>query len=512
MQKRTFILLFIIAVKFALQYLLISPAYELHRDEFLHLDQGKHLAWGFISVPPVTSWMSWLINLLGGGVFWVKFVPALFGAGTLVLVWKMARQLGGELFACVLAAVSVLGSVILRLNILYQPNSLDVFFWTLAYFCLIKIINTNKAAWFYAAALSLAFGFLSKYNILFLVAGLFPALLLSPHRKLLVNKYFFIGLAIAFLAVLPNLLWQYQNHFPTLSQLKELAETQLVNVDRSAFLKDQILFFLSSVFVLVAGLFALAFYPPFKRYGFLLFAFAFTLGLFIFFKAKSYYAIGLYPVFLPFGAVYFERLFARGWKKSYLRPALVSLVILLSLPLLYLAFPLHSPAYFVTHPEPYKSLGLLRWEDGRDHPLPQDFADMIGWKELAHKTDSVYNSLPDKQGTLVLCDNYGQAGAINYYSSVKDMQAVSFNADYINWMPLQHPIRNVIQVKDDTDEDSTRTREKGLFEKVTLAGRIENKYAREYGTRIYLLQNAKTNINALLQKEIDDRKRAYALK
>lgn len=512
MQKKTLVLLLLIVAKFALQYLLISPEYELHRDEYLHLDQGKHLAWGFISVPPVTSWISWLIHLLGGGAFWVKFFPALFGAGTLVVVWKLAEELDGELFACVLAAVSVLGSAILRLNILYQPNSLDVFFWTLTYFCLVKIINTKKAAWFYGAALSLSFGFLSKYNILFLVAGLFTALLLSQHRKLLVNKYFFIGLAVAFLVVLPNLFWQYQNHFPTVSQLKELAETQLVNVDRIAFLKDQILFFISSIFVLVVGLFALAVYPPFKPYRFFLFAFVFTLGLFVFFKAKSYYAIGLYPAFLSFGAVYFERLFSRGWRKSYVRPALVSLVILLSLPLPYLAFPLHSPAFFVAHPEPYKSLGLLRWEDGKDHPLPQDFADMIGWKELAHKTDSVYNSLPDKKATLVLCDNYGQAGAINYYSSVKGMQAVSFNADYINWMPLQQPIKDVIQVKDYTDEDSTRTREKSLFEKVTLVGRIENEYAREHGTRIYLLQGAKTNINALIQQEIDERKRAYTLK
>ena len=231
-------LLGLIIVKFVLQYILISREYELHRDEFLHLDQGKHLAWGYISVPPVTSWISWLIHLLGGGVFWVKFFPFLFGALTILLVWKMTEELKGGIFACLLAAVSLLVSAVLRLNILYQPNSFDVFFWTLTYYTLFKIITTGKAKWYYAAALSLAFGFLSKYNILFLVAGLFPALLISPQRKILVNKQFFTGLGLALLLVLPNLLWQFQNHFPTVSQLKELAETQLVNVNRFNFLKD----------------------------------------------------------------------------------------------------------------------------------------------------------------------------------------------------------------------------------------------------------------------------------
>ncbi|KKX47100.1 hypothetical protein L950_0228290 [Sphingobacterium sp. IITKGP-BTPF85] len=28
---------------------------------------------------------------------------------------------------------------------------------------------------------------------------------------------------------------------------------------------------------------------------------------------------------------------------------------------------------------------MLTWEDGKEHQLPQDFADMLGWKELAKK-------------------------------------------------------------------------------------------------------------------------------
>jgi hypothetical protein len=61
--------------------------------------------------------------------------------------------------------------------------------------------------------------------------------------------------------------------------------------------------------------------------------------------------------------------------------------------LLKLAFPIKSPAEIHANDKAMKNLGMLRWEDGKDHALPQDFADMRGWKELAYKTDSVYTSL-----------------------------------------------------------------------------------------------------------------------
>ena len=123
MKNRNFVLLGFILLKFVLQYVLIDPVYELHRDEFLHLDQAHHLAWGYTSVPPFTSWISWIILQLGNGVFWVKFFPALFGALTLLIVWKAIEELKGGWFALLLGTVSVVFSSLIRVNMLYQPNS-----------------------------------------------------------------------------------------------------------------------------------------------------------------------------------------------------------------------------------------------------------------------------------------------------------------------------------------------------------------------------------------------------
>jgi len=91
-------------IKVHTSYFAINPVYELHRDEFLHLDLGKHLAWGYATVYPVTAWISWIIDHLGNSVFRVKFFPALFGALTMVVVWKTVKLLNGGTFALILNA------------------------------------------------------------------------------------------------------------------------------------------------------------------------------------------------------------------------------------------------------------------------------------------------------------------------------------------------------------------------------------------------------------------------
>src|SRR5881628_1817229 len=91
LRDRLFLLLFCLA-KMVLEYAVVNPVYDLHRDEYLYLDQGNHPAWGYVSLPPFTSWVAYLIQHLGNGVFWVRFFPALFGTLTLLICWFMVAE------------------------------------------------------------------------------------------------------------------------------------------------------------------------------------------------------------------------------------------------------------------------------------------------------------------------------------------------------------------------------------------------------------------------------------
>lgn len=502
MNKKTGLLLFFIALKFLLQYIAIDSGYELHRDEFLHLDLGKHLAWGYQSVPPLTGWLSYIILILGNSVFWVKFFPALFGALTIVVVWKTIEALKGNLFALTLGAVSVTFSVFLRINTLYQPNSLEFLCWTLLFYTVVKYINSNENKWIWWAALTFAIGFLNKYNISFLLAGLLPALLLTEYRKIFLNKHFYYALLAALLLISPNLVWQYQNGLPVIHHLETLANTQLVNVNRFDFLKEQLLFFSGSLFVIIAAFISFFSYKPFKKYRLFFWSYIFTITIYFYLKAKGYYAIGLYPIFLAFGAVYLEKLLSKGWWRI-LRPVFILSPVLLMIAISRIMLPLLSPEKIIEKKEVFQKFGLLRWEDGQDHAIPQDFADMRGWKELAALVDSAFDSIVEKEQTLIHCDNYGEAGAINFYGKQPYTRAVSLNADYINWYDLDKTVyRNIILVQVNSDTDKDREKERPWFDKIILVGEIKDPYSREKGTRVYLLKGAKISINDYFKKEL----------
>ena len=504
MKKKTIILIGFIALKFLLQFLLLSPDYDLQRDEYLHLDQANHLAWGYLSVPPFISWTSYVIQLLGNSIFWVKFFPAVYGALTIYVVWKTIEELNGNLFALILGSTSVLLSVLLRLNTLYQPNSFDVLSWTTLYFFLLKYIKTENTKWLFIGAVMFAIGFLNKYNIVFQMLGLVPALLVTQNRNIFIQPKLYIAAALGLVVILPNLLWQYNNHFPVIHHLKQLAETQLVNVDRMNFFKSQILFFIGSLVVILSSLFALLYYKPFKPYRFLFWSLFFTLATFVYFKAKDYYAIGIYPIYIAFGSVFLGEILKDGWKR-YLQPVVVAIPILIFIPISKVAFPDKSPEYIIQHSENYKKLGLLRWEDGKDHLLPQDFADMLGWKELAFKVDSVFSKLPNQKNTLILCDNYGQAGAINYYTK-QNVRAVSFAADYINWFDLTKEYVNLVRVKEQEESGKELEVSSPFFQHSVLADSVTNKYARELGTSIFVFTDAKIDIRERIKKEISEKK------
>lgn len=506
MNNKSIFLFLFIALKFILQYFAVHPIYDLHRDEYLHLDLGNHLALGYISVPPVTAWMSYTVILLGKSVFWIKFFPALFGAMTIVMVWKITESLGGKLFALCLSALCVTLSALLRVNTLYQPNSLEYLIWTSLFLWVIRYVQTNEIKWLWLTGLTFALGFLNKYNIIFLILGLLPALLVSEHRHLLANRSFYLVLIVTLLLISPNLWWQYQNGFPVIWHMKTLSDTQLIHVNRFSFLKDQFMFFMGGNLVILVSFVSFFVYKPFKQFRFLFWSFLIILSVYFYLRAKSYYAIGLYPVYIAFGAVYLEKVMSRGWA-YYLRPVLLLIPVIIIVPVYNVFLPVLTPQKIAENPEWFKKLGFLGWEDGKQHSIPQDFADMQGWQELSALTDQALGSLSDHKNTIIHCDNYGMAGAINFYSNQKQVEALTLNADYINWYPLDKiTIENVVLVQESNDDDPERKREAALFESVELIGEIENEFAREKGTRVYLLKGAKQDINDILRQEIHNKK------
>src|SRR5206468_3970208 len=233
-------LLALASIKFLLPFILQSSVYEPHRDEFLYLAEGNHLAWGYMEVPPLLSLFAWLTNLFGDGLFWIKFWPSLFGSLTFILAGNIVLSLGGKSYALFLLFLPFIFGVFLRIHFLFQPNFLEVFFWTMLAYSIIRYIQTEKNKWLYIFGVSAGLGMMSKYSVAFFTVSIVAGLLCTPQRKILLNKHFWLAAIVGLLIFLPNILWQFQNHLPVVFHMKELQQTQLQYIDMPSFLIDQI--------------------------------------------------------------------------------------------------------------------------------------------------------------------------------------------------------------------------------------------------------------------------------
>jgi len=152
---------------------------------------------------------------------------------------------------------------------------------------------------------------------------------------------------------------------------------------------------------------------------------------------------------------------------------------------------------------------VLRWEDQRNHPLPQDFADMLGWEEMARLTAGAYHSLDssEKTGTIVFANNYGMAGAIDYYGRRYGLpEAYSDNASFLYWLPAETlSYRNFILITEDTlDLQRPFMKE---FREVKLWGKVGEPYARENGAQVILMKGASEKFRQFFRQKINEDRR-----
>lgn len=507
MSKSNRLLYFLALLKITIPYLLQHPVYEPHRDEFLYLAEGRHLAFGFMEVPPMLSIFAGLTYVFGGGMFWVKLWPSLFGAATFVIVGKIVQSLGGKAFALILLFLPFIFGAYLRLFFLFQPNPPEVFFWTMIAFSLIRFTQTNNNKWLYVFGVSVALGMLSKYSVAFYTVSILSGLLFTKHLTIFINKHFWFAAIIGFIIFLPNLIWQYVNHFPVIVHMNELKETQLQYISPLGFLSDQLLMNLPCFFIWITGLFYTLLS---KQYRFVGLAYAFVITLLLIGHGKNYYALGSYPVLFAFGAIQLEQFTAV--KRKWLRAAFIIFPAALGLFFLPIALPILPPQQLA---DLYvrlgtKNTGALKWEDLNDHPLPQDFSDMLGWEEMTQKVAKAYNMLSDyqKENASIFCNNYGMAGAVNYYGPKYNLPpAYSDNASFLYWLPAKPKMENFVLVSDDPDERQ-HDFAKG-FRAVIKVDSVTNAYAREKGDYIYLFVGADDNFQKFFEKKIAEDKAEF---
>src|SRR5512138_1125684 len=204
-------------LKFAL-HLYTAPGYGFFFDELYTLALSRHLAFGYVDLPPlVPALMALSRLLLGESLLAMHIVPALAGAFTLVFACLIAKEFGGKAFA---VALTALGFIVvpgwLMTDSIFCYDSIDQLILAAFLFSLVKFLRTgNRKLWIVLGLLA-GLACLTKMTILFLGPGFLIALLLSKYRRDLLTPWPWLGGALCLALVSPYLLWQVANGWPTL--------------------------------------------------------------------------------------------------------------------------------------------------------------------------------------------------------------------------------------------------------------------------------------------------------
>ena len=512
--SRLYRFIFLLAiVRFFLPYLLQHSFYQLHRDEFLYLDYARQMQWGFMEVPPLLGVFAWLTSLADSPLWLVKFWPALLGSVSFALCADMAVRLGGRYHAICWLWISFIFGAFIRLFFLFQPGFLEVFTWTLMVWCLVRFQQSGYSGWLYGFGFSLGLAMLSKYTTLFFAAALVGGLLLTNQKKIWYQKHFIGALALAGIIWLPNLWWQYKHHFPVVTHMKELQETQLQYLGMTDFLAGQLIMLLVVAWLWIAGLLVILLSNfragSYRWYGV---TFLLLLALLIIGRGKDYYAIGGYPFLLVVGSVQAEK-----WLNKtgvWIRGLAWTLTLTVGLFILPLGLPMFTPEKLADY---YEKTGIknalgFKWEDQQNHPLPQDFSDMIGWRELAEITAKSYNKLPDsiQQSTFIFCRGYYSAGALNYYGRQSGLpEAYTENGSYLMRMPDSVWFKNLLLVGHSAPESSDTVF--NFFEKSVLLDSLNYPLFRENGIKLRLFINGNDSMRYYATRSIQREKKKFGL-
>jgi hypothetical protein len=483
-------------------HLLVANNLGYNRDELLYFSFAQHPDFGFATVPPVIGWVAWIVqHTLGNSLFAVRLFPALLSGIMVLLISALTSELGGSYYARILASTGfIISGFGLRTFALYMPVHIDVFFWTLIIYLVIRYVNKSSDKTLVWLGITAGLSLMNKYLIGILFLSILAVIPFTPYRDIFKKGKFWIGIFFGILIFLPNIIWQVVHGLPVIGHMSELERTQLVHVDRISFLTDQLIMPSWASVLTIAGIIFLLREKEAEKFRFMGISVLISIFLIMMLRGKGYYTIGVFPFLISAGAVSYER-----WiKKTWLRIVVPLSLVLLTIPTLPLGLPVFSEqgmvTYFKTVEDKFGIQLGRRFEDRSIHSLPQDYADMLGWEELALLAEKAYQMVPDKKASLIYCENYGQAGAITIIGKKYGLpEAVSFNESFRYWIPtgFNPDISSFIYINHELGKDVAR-----MFGKITLVGQISDPNARELGAKVYLCQEPVSSFNEFWKRRL----------
>jgi Dolichyl-phosphate-mannose-protein mannosyltransferase len=465
-------------------HLAANPHYGFFRDELYFIICGFHPAWGYVDQPPVAPLLAAGSQLFGHSLFALRAVPAIFAAGGAYVTVSLAFEFGGGVFAAALGTLAYLAAGVLEsFGMKVGPDMVGLWLWPLAALYVVRVVKGADPRWWLAAGAAAGIALESKYSVVFFAFALLLGLLLTPQRRVLRSSWFFAGAALAIVIALPNFLWQAVHGFPMWELLRNGAAGKNVIPPWWLFLIQQLL--LTNLFASPIWILGLIWLFANSTMRFLGYTYVFLIAMMIALHAKHYYPADVYPIAMAAGGVAVE-----AWTR---RTLLVrAAIVVATLAAWFFFAPFSLPILSETAMLRYMRFvgrvlpiprSALQTEHGRYAALPEDWADMHGWPQLASTVAQVYYALPaqERDQAAIKTDNYGEAAAIDFFGSQYGLPpAISGHNNY--WLWGTHGYSGNVLI--DVNGDCGRHDFPGLFRSARLAAHFDAPWVISYEQNI----------------------------
>lgn len=448
----------------------VSRGYGYFIDEFYYLACANHLALGYVDHPPLSVFLLWIVrSTIGDSLVALRVVPALAGGMTILLIGLIARSLGANSRGQALAAgAAMIGSVYHVMFSYYSMNALSILLWTACFWVLVEIERREEPRlWLLFGVLS-GLGLENKHTFVLLPLGLAVGLLLTSARRHLKSRWLWLGCAVSVTLLLPNLIWQFTNGWPSIEFYRNADLYKNVPTPPLMVLVQQILVINPGALpVWIAGLYYFLATKRGRNLRHLGWIYLVLLALILIGqKSRPDRIAEAYTVLFAGGGT----LLASLWDRAHfhwLRWALPTTLVLAGVALAPLGLTLLPPNLTARFPARLGVVPHIEKGEGKRTELPQWMADRLGWEQFVEDVEAVAKEIDpeNRANSIILVPSYGQAGALELLGRGKDLPPVYCTQNsYARWGPPPGSVAVAIVTGPFSAETVHR-----LFSDVTLA-------------------------------------------
>lgn len=404
----------------------VAGAYGIFIDELYYVSCAKRLAWGYVDHPPLAPFLlRGALALLGDSIYALRVPAATLGALAVYGAGRLAGRLGASPFGQAMTCAAIISAPLLQVLFgFYSMNAVEIVLWLAMGATLVEIERRNEPRLWIVMGVLAGLSLLTKHTVTTYAAGLAAGMALTPARRHLLNRWIWMGAAIAAVMAVPNVLWQQAHGWPSLEFYRNAALYKNNPASAVEILVQQVLFMSPGVLPLtVAGLVWL-----WTAHGgalrHLAVQFAVMLAMLMWSgQSRPDRLAPMYPLVFAAGGVLVGELSAgRRWVRVSVPAWLVAWGVLL-LPIGTPILPPDATARYLA------ALGVSHQPErgeGKRTALPQHYADRLGWPELVADVAAVRDSLPesDRERVMFFAQSYGQASALDWLGASRRLRPV----------------------------------------------------------------------------------------